>query len=538
VSSESQNQALRTIINEMISGKIKSRKELDKLKTRVCSEYSLSSMPRNADILAAASPEEAKALLPILRTKPSRTYSGIAIVAVMAKPYPCPKESPCVYCPGGISSPFGDTPQSYTGHEPATMRAIQNNFDPERQVVNRLSQLRALGHNTDKVELIIMGGTFPSMPLDYQEFFIQKCLDGITGRDSSNLKEAQRLAEISPTRNTGITVETRPDYARREQIDQMLKMGVTRVELGVQTVYDDIYKLVNRGHTVQDVVTATRLLKDAGLKVVYHMMPGLPGSNFEKDLEAFRTIFSDPRFKPDMLKIYPTLVVKGTKLYDLWKEGKYKPYDTNECVKLLVEISHIIPRWVRVQRMQRDIPAKLIEAGPKRSDLHSLVQKTLITMAKRCPCIRCREVQRVHETLGLEPNPFDVHIIYLLHEASDGNEFFISCEDVYQDILLGFLRLRIPSEKAYRPEIKEMSSAIVRELHVYGPAVRIGYSPSDGEWQHRGVGTLLLEKAETLAKEQFDIRKVLVTSAIGVREYYKKFGYSRDGSYVSKRLLA
>jgi len=536
MSSENQNEALREIIVDLLAGKAKDRKELDRLKTEICSKYSLNSMPRNADLLAAARPEERITLLNILRTKPSRTYSGIAIVAVMAKPYPCPKDFPCIYCPGGLGSPFGDTPQSYTGHEPAAMRAIQNNFDPKSQVVNRLNQLKALGHNTDKVELIVMGGTFPAMPIDYQEWFIQKCLDGITGQDTSNLEEAKRLAETSSARNTGITFETRPDLAHREQIDKMLRLGVTRVELGVQTTHEDIYKLVNRGHTLEDVVTATKLLKDSGLKVVYHMMPGLPGSSFERDIESFRTIFTDPRFRPDMLKIYPTLVVKGTKLYEMWKEGEYKPYDTDECIKLLVEVSQMIPRWIRVQRMQRDIPAKLIEAGPKRSDLHNLVQKELIKMAKRCPCIRCREVARVAETLGLEPDPMDVHIKYFLYEASEGDEHFISCEDVHQDILLGFLRLRIPSEEAHRPEIKDIPSAIIRELHVYGPAVKLGYSPREGEWQHRGVGSILVENAERIAKEQYDTKKLLVTSAIGVREYYRKLRYSKDGPYVSKNL--
>jgi elongator complex protein 3 len=536
MSIENQNDALRDIISGLLAGRAKDRKELDRLKTEVCSRHSLSSMPRNADILAAATFEEREKLLAVLRTKPSRTCSGIAIVAVMAKPSPCPKDTPCIYCPGGIGSPFGDTPQSYTGHEPAAMRAIQNSFDPKSQVVNRLNQLKALGHNTDKVELIVMGGTFPATPINYQECFIQKCLDGITGKDTSNVEEAERLAETSERRNTGITVETRPDFARREQVDQMLRMGVTRVELGVQTTHEDIYKLVNRGHTVEDVVKATKLLKDSGLKVVYHMMPGLPGSNFERDIESFRTIFADPQFKPDMLKIYPTLVVKGTKLHEMWKEGKYKPYDTDECTRLLIEVSQIIPRWVRVQRMQRDIPAKLIEAGPKRSDLHNIVQTELIKRGKRCLCIRCREVARIGETLGLEPDPADVHIKYFMHEASDGDEHFISCEDVHQDILLGFLRLRIPSEDAHRPEIRDSPSAIVRELHVYGPAVMIGHSPTEGEWQHRGLGSVLLRNAETIAREQYDAKKMLVTSAIGVREYYKRFGYSRDGPYVSKKL--
>ncbi|MEM2914459.1 MAG: tRNA uridine(34) 5-carboxymethylaminomethyl modification radical SAM/GNAT enzyme Elp3, partial [Candidatus Bathyarchaeia archaeon] len=241
-------------------------------------------------------------------------------VAVMTKPFPCPQKEACAYCPGG---PLKGVPQSYTGHEPASMRGIQSNFDPYMQVKQRIIQLEAIGHAVDKVELIVMGGTFLGTAVTYQEYFIQRCLDAINDSISQSLEEAKKKAETSRIRNVGITVETRPDWSKETHVDHMLAMGVTRVEIGVQNIYDDIYEIVNRGHTIEDVIEATRILKDSGLKIVYHMMPGLPGSNFERDLEGFRRIFSDPCFKPDMLKIYPCLVIKDTKIYDWWRRGVY-----------------------------------------------------------------------------------------------------------------------------------------------------------------------------------------------------------------------
>ncbi|MEM2454987.1 MAG: tRNA uridine(34) 5-carboxymethylaminomethyl modification radical SAM/GNAT enzyme Elp3, partial [Candidatus Bathyarchaeia archaeon] len=379
----------REIIEHLKSIPNPTQKDVQLAKIRIAEKYSLSVIPSNSEIIKHLKPEEKTILLKVLRKKSVRTVSGVTIVAVMAKPWPCPQREPCAYCPGG---PTYGVPQSYTGREPATMRGLQFNFDPYSQVKHRIEQLESIGHTVDKIELIVMGGTFPATPVDYQVSFIKECLDAITGVQSTSLEEAKRNAEVSQRRNVGITVETRPDWCREYHVDIMLSYGTTRVEIGVQNIYDDIYALVNRGHTVKDVIEATRIAKDAGLKVVYHMMPGLPGSDFDRDLEAFKKIFMDPDFKPDMLKIYPCLVVKGTKVYDWWVKGLYKPYTTEEAAKLIAEVKKIIPEWVRIMRVQRDIPAYMIEAGSKSSNLREIALRMLRDEGLRCRCIRCREV--------------------------------------------------------------------------------------------------------------------------------------------------
>jgi elongator complex protein 3 len=518
------------IIQRLIATENINKKDLNTIKIKVSGKYKVSA-PSNSIIIKYLKPEERKKLLPLLKRKTVRSISGIVAVAVMTAPYPCPKNSPCAYCPGG---PDFAVPQSYTGFEPATMRGLQNNFDPHAQVRSRIGQLEAIGHTVDKVELIIMGGTFPATPLNYQEHFVQRCLDAITCIQSKSLDEAKTNAESSLIRNVGITVETRPDRANEEDIGHMLSMGVTRVELGVQTVFDDIYELVNRGHRVEDVIEATCALKDSGLKVCYHMMPGLPGSNFEKDLDAFRRIFEDPGFKPDMIKIYPCLVIKGTKVYDWWLEGKYEPYTTEEATELIAQVKKMIPSWVRVMRIQRDIPAGLIMAGVKKSNLRELVLQKLKDEGSTCQCIRCREVGHRIIKDNVSPDLERIRFSKLEYKASDGKEFFISIEDRLNDVLIGYLRLRAPSEKAHRPEIGPDTS-IVRELHVYGDVVPVGKHVAEA-WQHKGCGALLLSEAEKTSLEELGREKIVITSALGTKQYYKGFGYDYDGPYVSKHL--
>ena len=360
------NDGYREIIFRLMEIANPTKKDLDKLKMKVAGKYNLNKVPSNAEIIRHLTPEERVRLIPILRRKVVRTISGVTVVAVMTKPSPCPQEEPCAYCPGGLT--FG-VPQSYTGYEPAALRGAQNEYNAYDQVRTRIEQLEAIGHKVDKVELIIMGGTFPSTPQEYQESFIKNCLDAINETMSSSLTDAKKIAETSRVRNVGITVETRPDWAKMDQVNNMLSMGVTRVELGVQNIYNDIYEKVNRGHRVQDVIEATQIMKDAGLKVVYHLMPGLPGSNFKRDLKGFKEIFSNPNFKPDMIKLYPCLVIKGTKVYQWWKQGDYHPYTTEEAAILIAELKKFVPPWVRIMRVQRDIPANLIEAGVKLSNL-------------------------------------------------------------------------------------------------------------------------------------------------------------------------
>lgn len=524
--------AIKVIIENLMRISSPSLDDVNRVKMQVAAEYKLDRMPSNSEIIRVLKAKEKRKLLPLLRRKATRTISGVTVIAVMTKPYPCPQPEPCAYCPGG--PPYG-VPQSYTGFEPAAMRGLQNRFDPYLQVKSRIEQLQAIGHNVDKIELIVMGGTFPATPLEYQSWFIQRCLDAIAGKTSVSLEEAKRNAETSRIRNVGITVETRPDWAKAVHVDSMLGMGVTRVELGVQNPDDEIYRGVGRKHRVLDVVEATRVMKDAGLKIVYHLMPGLPGSNFEKDLNVFNGIFSNSDFKPDMIKIYPCLVLKGTKAYEWFLRGDFKPYSNEEAARLIVEVKRLIPSWVRVMRVQRDIPAQLIVAGVKHSNLRQLVQQKLFEQGVRCGCIRCREVGHRMVFDGIKPNPENIKVLTTKYEASEGEEIFISAEDVENNVLIGYLRLRIPSAKAHRPEVKAEPCSIVRELHVYGPLVPVGKRLAKA-WQHKGYGAILLAEAERITREEYDRKRILVISALGTKQYYKRFGYDYDGVYMSKTL--
>jgi elongator complex protein 3 len=517
---------LRAIVDRLGQFHRPSRDDVQRVKIEISKKHRLDSIPGNSEIINVLNTDEAEKLLPILRRKNTRAASGVNVVAVMTEPRFCP-HGQCAYCPGG---PEKNVPQSYTGYEPATMRGAQNEYDPYLQVMSRLKQMRAIGHEVDKVDLIIMGGTFPAAPYEYQCQFVKGCLEALIENRTSNLLEAKTLAESSKIRNVGITVETRPDLVDETEIGKMLDLGVTRVELGVQNVYNDIYNLVDRGHTVEDVVNATRLLKDSGLKVCYHMMPGLPGSNKKRDLKGFKQIFDDRRFRPDMMKIYPTLVIEGTKLHSMWTKGTYKPLTTDEATELISEIKTIIPPWHRIMRIQRDIPSPLIIAGVKKSNLRQLVQNRLKEKGKFCHCIRCREIG--HKETGIDPD--ELKIIRRTYEASNGIENFISVETPENDILVGFMRMRIPSEKAFRREI-EFPSVLLRELHIYGNMVPVGDRHLDA-WQHKGWGGVLMSEIEGIAVDEYDAKKLLVMSALGTKRYYMKLGYKKDGAYVSKPL--
>ena len=524
--------AARDIVNTLLHLPHLTQEDVNRVKIQIAAKHHLSRILSNADILNASTTKEKTRLLPVLRRKTTRTISGVTVIAVMTKPQPCPQPEPCAYCPGG---PTQGVPQSYTGHEPATMRGSQNNYDPYLQVKSRINQLTVIGHQVDKIELIIMGGTFPATPSEYQKRFIQRCLDAITDMTSANLEEAKTRAETSHIRNVGITVETRPDWCKQTHVDAMLDMGVTRVEIGVQNPSDELYGFSGRTHTVDDVKEATRIAKDAGLKIVYHLMPGMPGSNPTRDLAVFKHVFTNPAFKPDMIKIYPCLVIAGTKTYNWYREGVYKPYTTEEAANLIAEIKKTLPPWVRVMRVQRDIPAGLIVAGVDKSNLRQIVHRKLAEHGEKCYCIRCREVGHRKAVDNVTADLDKIQILTTSYQASEGEEFFISAEDPKNNVLIGYLRLRIPSAKAHRCEITAASSVIVRELHVYGPLVPVG-KRSAKAWQHRGYGSILLNEAERMARELYDSKKLLVISALGTKQYYMRFGYKRDGAYVSKRL--
>ncbi|MEZ0346344.1 MAG: elongator complex protein 3 [Infirmifilum sp.] len=469
--------------------------------------------------------------------KPTRMLSGVTVVAIMTKPYPCP-HGKCLYCPGG---PQYGTPQSYVKTSPAVARAIHVGYDPYRQVQLRLKQYLAMRQVPSKVELIVMGGTFPAMPREYQEWFIAQALEALNNfpeekTGEARLDVAMKRNESARIRCVGLTLETRPDWSFEEHVDWFLHLGATRIELGVQTVYDDILERVHRGHLVADSVKATQILKDAGYKVTYHMMLGLPGSDPERDYEAFKEIYSNEDFMPDAVKIYPTLVVPGSGLYEMWKRGDYKGYDMETLVELIAKIKAITPPWVRIIRVQRDIPTSEIVDGPPVNNLREIVWDHMRERGMRCRCIRCREVGRFALWTGREPRIEDAKLVRRRYEASGGIEEFISFEDVENDVLFGFLRLRIPSEKAHRWEVTS-KTAFIRELHVYGPETPLG---GEGRWwQHRGLGRRLVRAAEEVAAQEYGAEKMLVISAVGTREYYRKLGYEvlKGSFYMYKPLV-
>src|SRR5690606_20366941 len=378
------NRACRKVLEKVLAGEIKDESQLNRIKKDVSKQYHLSSLPRNGDIIVQGTPEEQNIIKDFLRRKPVRTISGVAVIAVMTSPAPCP-HGVCLPCPGGPNSTF-KSPQSYMGREPAAMRAIQHEFDPYAQVKSRLSQLKEIGHDVEKVELIVMGGTFSARNLDYQEWFIRRCLEAMndftTGKEWRKtawkigksipyipLEEVQKANEKADIRNVGITFETRPDWAAEEHVDELLKLGGTKVELGVQSVYDFVLTRMQRGHGVAEIVRANRVLRDSAFKVGFHMMPHLPGSDSQLDLRGFKKLFEDPRFMPDYLKIYPTLVTEGTPLHRMWENGEYQALSDEEAAELVADIKAVLPKWVRLQRIQRDIPANQIFAGVRKSNL-------------------------------------------------------------------------------------------------------------------------------------------------------------------------
>lgn len=444
--------------------------------------------------------------------KASRTISGVTPVAVMAKPYPCPGK--CVYCP---SSP--EAPKSYTIESPAVLRARSCAFDASKQVQIRLKTLAEMGHARDKVELIIMGGTFLSYPSDYQYHFVKDCYDALNGISSNNLEEARKLNESAEHRCVGLCIETRPDFCGEDEITRMLEFGVTRVELGVQTLDDEVHRLTKRGHGVGEVISATRLLRDHGFKVYYHWMPGLPGSTPEHDLELSRQLFEEPGFRPDGLKLYPTLVVRGSELESWYRDSRYQPYSDEVMIDLLVAIKSLIPKYVRISRLMRDIPGKFIIAGSRDLALRGTIRRKMERVGVGCSCIRCREYghrRRDGWAIG------DPRLTRLDYETLGGREIFLAYEDA-NETLFGLLRLRVSQEKA-----------MVRELHIFGPEVPLGARLEEGT-QHHGLGEGLLREAEGIASEEFKADRLSVLSGVGAREYYRSLGYHLDGAYMVKR---
>ncbi|WP_336359739.1 tRNA uridine(34) 5-carboxymethylaminomethyl modification radical SAM/GNAT enzyme Elp3 [Haladaptatus sp. ZSTT2] len=538
-------QACAELVERILAGDIDSD-NLEKEKLNVCSEFSSPKVPKNTELLDYGPFERREELIEVLQRKPVRTASGVSPVAIMTSPHMCP-HGKCLYCPGGPASEFSSS-QSYTGHEPAAARGVQNDYDPYGQVTLRLEQLREIGHPVDKVELILMGGTMTARSHDYQEWFVKRALEALNDYNLDKrpepaegvsfaqdfddyefkyLEDVIAENETGAIRNIGTTFETKPDWCDPEQIDRMLDLGGTKVEVGVQTTYERINRDMHRGHGIQASLDANRRLRDAAFKVGFHMMPGQPGMSHEMCIEDFRQLFESPDWRPDFLKIYPTLVVRDTITYDMWRRDEYEPLDNEEAADIVAEAMDMIPPYTRLQRVQRDIPADFIDAGVWKSNLRQLAEKRLEEKGGKCRDIRAREVGMN----DADPDPENIELQVLEYEAAGGQEHFISFEDPVKDLLIGFCRLRFPGN----PVRRELdNAALIRELHVYGNEIGVG--KGEGDWQHRGYGKKLLAHAEELAREAgFD--KMSVISGIGVREYYrKKLGYHQDGPYVSKRL--
>ncbi len=511
-------QLARIIIKGILSGRIGNRQVLNSEKLRLSKELGLSAVPSSSFILSHALPGERNRVLPLLLRKPTRTRSGVAIVAVQTSPLQaCPGQ--CIYCPD-----FPDAPKSYTGREPASMRAIQCGFDPYLQVEARLRQLMAMGHSVSKVEVIVQGATFPAMDLEYRRWFVARCLDAMIDhggprRRPRSLNAAMRASESCRARPVGITYETRPDWCTDEQLRELMGMGATRVEIGVQTLSERAYEALCRGHRVSDVAAAFERARNHGLKICAHMMVGLPGSDEATDISSFENLFLDPRFKPDELKIYPTLVIGGTVLHRMWLKGEYEALSDDQVLSRLIRIKEIVPEWVRIKRVMRDIPADMVVAGPRRSDMRSRVLSALRAQGKRCRCIRCREV-------GMSGDEhMDLSMCERSYAVSGGQEVFLSFEDRDQNLIAAFLRLSVRDDCACH----------VRELHTYGRALAVGERPSGGVWQHRGLGRRLLQAAEERGRDA-GARVLQVTSGIGARDYYRGLGYRLRTFYMTKPL--
>ncbi|HVL87325.1 MAG TPA: tRNA uridine(34) 5-carboxymethylaminomethyl modification radical SAM/GNAT enzyme Elp3 [Candidatus Thermoplasmatota archaeon] len=526
----------REVIEAILADKVRGKREIHKLKVHLAGTLGLAGIPSDGEILAHARDEdERQRLLPHLRVKPTRSLSGVAIVTVQTAPADCPHGT-CVFCPGGEA--WG-TAKAYTGREPAALRAARHGFDAYGQVAGRLRALEANGHPVDKIELIVQGGTFPALDWQYQRGFVEGCFAAMNDhpaamnvhRNAGDLALAHAANESAAARCIGLTIETKPDWCLAPHVDRCLELGATRIELGVQTTHDELLARANRGHGMAETIEASRVVKDAGLKLCYHMMPGLPGSTAEKDLESFRRLFDDPALRPDMLKIYPTLVVPGTPLHALWKRGDFVPMREEETARLLARVKTFVPPWVRVMRVDRDIPTPMIADGVTHTNLRQMVAAELSRAGGRCRCIRCREAGlRAREGVMAER----LELLRLAYESSRGTEHFLSMEDPKRDVLAAFVRVREPSGQAHREEVR--GAAIVRELRVVGQEVPIGTeASSSGALQHRGLGRALMEEAEALARKRGH-RRVAVTSGVGVRLYYAKLGYRREGPYMVKDL--
>jgi len=510
--------------------KIRDQEELTTFKRKISEKYKIKTLSNfelfefYQKLLKKRRIKRSKKLEKILKTRPIRSLSGIVNISVLTKPYPCPGK--CIFCPTEKGMP-----KSYLSGEPAAERAKKLNFDPYLQMKRRIEMLQFEGHPTDKIELRIVGGSFTFYPKEYQEWFVKRCFDGANGKKSKNLEEAQKKNEKAKNRIVGISIETRPDLINEEEVKWLRKLGVTMVEIGVQSIFDEILEKNETDLNVEKIVKTTKILKDAGFKVLYHLMLNLMGSNPTLDQKCFKIVFSNENFKPDWIKIYPTVVTKESKIYRIWKKGKYKPYSEKELIELLIKIKSQLPYWVRVARILRDIPSTKIVAGCKISNLREVVKEEMKKRGISCHCIRCREVRERYDPKE------KVYLFREDYKASDGKEIFLSFENKNRTKLFSYLRLRIPSQifEGKKHFISVLNdSAIIREIQTFGELVPIGIKKIAP--QHKGLGKKLIKKAEEIIKEEFNLRKISVISGVGARDYWRKLGYRLKGTYMIKKL--
>lgn len=472
------------------------------------------------DQVASGERSEDRALLKKIRLKPTRTLSGVTTVTVLTKPFPCPGN--CIFCPD-----YEEMPVSYLPDEPGAMRALHHAYDPFTQVESRIEALHEIGHPTDKIELLVLGGSWTAYDQEYQTWFIKRCFDAMNGQDSQNLPEAQLLNETARHKNVGLALETRPDLITPAELVRMRSLGVTKVQLGIQSLDDHILELNRRGHTVEQARKGVALLRAGGFKIVLHWMPNLLGASLESDRLDFQRLWDD--FSPDEIKIYPTQLLKDTGLYQIWSRGEYQPYTTEQLIQLIADIKLGIPRYCRVNRVIRDIPSGNVVEGNKRTSLRQDIRRELESRGQACACIRCREVK------GQEIETESLVLNDLEYTSNGCKEHFLSF-DTSNDRLAGFARLCLPGAEAADTGIEDLEgAALIREVHVYGESLPVGME-KDGAAQHAGLGTALLEEAERVAAAA-GYKKIAVISAVGTRGYYLDRGYERGELYLIKDLV-
>jgi len=458
-------------------------------------------------------------LMTRIRLKPMRTLSGVTTVTALTRPHPCPGK--CIFCPTDERMP-----KSYLPDEPGAMRALHHDFDPYEQVQARVQALHDVGHPTDKIELLVLGGTWSAYPKDYQEWFLRRCFDAMNEAESETLADAQAMNEGAPHRNVGLVIETRPDHIGQEEIAWLRALGVTKVQIGAQSLDDEILASNRRGHTVGELREALALLRAAGFKVVLHWMPNLLGATLDSDRADFVRLWEG--FCPDELKIYPTQLLANAELYEYWRRGDYHPYSTEELIELIADVKTTIPRYCRVNRVIRDIPSQNVVEGNRRTSLRQDVRLALERRGERCECVRCREVR------GQAIEPGDLLLDDLIYEADFAEEHFLSYVTP-DDRLAGFLRLSLPGAESPRTGLADLEgAAIIREVHIYGQSLPVGQE-RQGVAQHAGLGTDLLQRAEEIAQEK-GFHRLAVISAIGTRQYYLERGFERGELYLVKGL--